>query len=309
MLVLPVAIVVILVVLLMNRQTRRVGIVLSALLGGLLLLSALWWRGSVREVEVPATPMGTAERVTPSTRHGRPTRRLTSPSPSAPAPGPEGGLATADAEEALPVAEAENAGRSPQGRPKWVDSSEGYVDGVYEMTVVAGPFSTCPECERDMPERLCEKLEAYAAGLYGGAGGRRADAGCRGGAQGHAAVDHSAAILGNPPNVGGANEVLLRLGEDGPEGQKLARARGAPKPRRAPRAVLGHRDGRSLGRLGPGVARAAAKAETDGRGRVRAKGDWSIFRPTRRCGGQPGVAENMDLSPSTPRVRACIGIG
>jgi hypothetical protein len=47
-------------------------------------------------------------------------------------------------------------------RPAWIDAQPGLIDEGYQKVIVVGPYSTEPECHREIPARLVEAVDEYA---------------------------------------------------------------------------------------------------------------------------------------------------
>jgi hypothetical protein len=62
------------------------------------------------------------------------------------------------AADAKPVA----AKPAAKARPPWVEAEPGLIEEGYQKIVVVGPYSTEPECHRDIPGKLEEAVDEYA---------------------------------------------------------------------------------------------------------------------------------------------------
>jgi hypothetical protein len=47
-------------------------------------------------------------------------------------------------------------------RPAWVDAQPGLIEEGYQRILVVGPYSTEPECHREIPGKLEEAVDEYA---------------------------------------------------------------------------------------------------------------------------------------------------
>lgn len=118
-----------LIVLLINRKTRTVGIVLSAVSVGFVLLSLILLVGfRVQQVE----------RVGHSPNFNDARRPVV--------------------EKNIDIPSSE----SKKKRPAWIESKPRLVGDVYHMSVMAGPYTTRQECDAKLPEELQKAVNHYA---------------------------------------------------------------------------------------------------------------------------------------------------
>ena len=47
-------------------------------------------------------------------------------------------------------------------RPDWTNAKEGLIDEGYQKIILIGPYSTEPECDREIPVKLDEAVAEYA---------------------------------------------------------------------------------------------------------------------------------------------------
>jgi hypothetical protein len=47
-------------------------------------------------------------------------------------------------------------------RPAWVEAPSGLIEEGYQKIIVVGPYSTEPECYREIPAKLVEAVDEYA---------------------------------------------------------------------------------------------------------------------------------------------------
>lgn len=190
------------VALLVNPKTRWAAVLLSTFVAAMVLLAGgmFYVRSASREVRVSYEELGPGVRIYPAVSS---TERIAQAKPSvdrvvvelppASGQGPKkvNSVLRILANAVLRAIEEEERGdnkpklaEKPEvttvaaesdspPRPDWVDREPHLVNGVYQMSVSAGPYLTLEECENKLPEELNKAVAEYVKPRHGLKASRR----------------------------------------------------------------------------------------------------------------------------------------
>lgn len=195
-LLIPLLIIVGFVSLLANPKTRWAAVVLSTFLAAMMLLGSgvFYLRSPSREVQVSYEELGPGVRIYPAAHSleriaqakpavDRMVVELPPAAESGQGPKKVNSVLRILANAVLKAIEEEERGDSPPRLaekplvtpvadepaspppPDWVEHEPRLVDGVYQMSVSAGPYLTLEECESKLPEELHKAVAEYVKHL------------------------------------------------------------------------------------------------------------------------------------------------